>query len=72
MDGRPLDPNTLKPIDGKPELGHKPGLEFGREAEVAKQQGLTQQEFSERMNDPDLYQLEDPSSNRSHRFGAPR
>jgi len=72
LDGRPIDPNTRKPIDGKPELGHKPGHEFWREAEKAKRQGLSQKEFNDRMNNPDLYQLEDPSSNRSHRFEQPR
>jgi hypothetical protein len=36
---------------------------FGAEAE-----GLTQKEFNDRMNDPDKYQLEDPSSNRSRKY----
>jgi hypothetical protein len=26
-DGRPIDPNTFEPIDGRPDLGHKPGNE---------------------------------------------
>jgi len=38
----------------------------------AEAEGLTQQQFNERMNDPDLYQLEDPSTNRSHRFEKPK
>lgn len=62
----------MKPIDGKPHLGHKPGHEYWREAEKASAQGLTQKEFNDRMNNPDLYQLEDPRSNRSHRFEMPR
>ena len=28
-------------------------------------------EFNDRINNPDLYQIEDPSSNRSHRFELP-
>ena len=41
---------------------------FRREKAKAEVEGLTQKEFNDRMNNPDLYQLEDPSSNRSHRF----
>jgi len=68
QDGRPIDPNTNKPIDGKPDLGHKTGNEHRTEAASAKAEGLTQKQFNDRMNNPDKYQLEDPSSNRSHRF----
>jgi hypothetical protein len=71
-DGRPIDPNTLQPIDGTPDFGHKAGHEFWREKAKAEAEGLTQAQFNDRMNDPDLYQLEDPSSNRSHRFEKPR
>jgi RHS repeat-associated protein len=66
--GRPLDPNTGVPIEGKPDLGHKPGHEFRREKAKAQAEGLTQKEFNDRMNDPDLYQIENPSSNRSRRY----
>lgn len=66
--GRYLDPNTGKPIDGKPDIGHKPGHEHWREAKKAFDEGLTQKEFNDRMNNPDYYQLEDPSNNRSHKF----
>ncbi|MDZ7617443.1 MAG: RHS repeat-associated core domain-containing protein [Patescibacteria group bacterium] len=71
-DGRPIDPNTLQPIDGTPDLGHKPGHEFWREKARAEAEELLQKQFNDRMNDPDLYQLEDPSSNRSHRYETPR
>jgi RHS repeat-associated protein len=67
-DGRPIDPNTLKPIDGKPDLGHKPGNEFWREKQKSQGKGDTQKQFNDRMNDPSLYQLEDPASNRSHAY----
>jgi hypothetical protein len=63
--GRPLDPNTGRPIDGRPDLGHKTGNEFRREKARAESEGLTQKEFNDRMNNPDLYQLESPSTNRS-------
>lgn len=70
--GRMLDPNTGKPIDGKPDLGHKPGREFWREKQKAETEGLTQEEFNDRMNNPDLYQFEDPVTNRSHQYEIPR
>ena len=66
--GRAIDPNTGAPIDGKPDLGHKPGHEFRREKATAQAEGLTQKEFNDRMNNADIYQLEDSSSNRSHRY----
>jgi hypothetical protein len=71
-DGRPIDPNTGQPIDGTPDFGHKPGNEFWREKQSAEAEGLTQEQFNDRMNDPNKYQLEDPSSNRSHRYERPR
>jgi len=71
-DGKPIDPNTGKAIEGTPDLGHKPGNEFWREKAKAEAEGITQKEFNDRMNDPDKYQLEDPSSNRSHQFEQPR
>jgi RHS repeat-associated protein len=70
--GRLLDPNTGEVIQGTPDLGHRPGNEFWRERARAQTEGLTQQQFNDRMNNPDLYQLESPSSNRSHRYELPR
>ncbi len=67
-DGRFIDPNTGEPIEGKPDLAHRYGNEFHREKAKAEAEGLSQKEFNDRMNNPDLYQLEKPSSNRSHRF----
>lgn len=66
--GRYLDPNTGKPIDGTPDIGHKAGHEHRREVKIAYDEHLTQKEFNEKMNNPDYYQLEDPSNNRSHKF----
>jgi RHS repeat-associated protein len=70
-DGLPIDPNTLEPIGVKPDLGHKYGREFRREKARAEAEGLPQKDFNERMNDPDHYQLEHPSSNRSRRYEKP-
>lgn len=64
--GEYLDPHTQEPIKGKYDLGHKAGHEFHREQKKAEEENLTQEEFNDRMNDPDLYQIEDPHENRSH------
>ncbi len=69
--GRPIDPNTGKPIDGKPDIGHKPGEEWRKRKKAHDEKGSTRKEVIEAENDPDLYQLEDPSSNRSHKHECP-
>lgn len=68
--GQFLDANTGKPIEGQYDLGHKAGHEFRTERAIAEKEGLTQAEFNDKMNNPDLYQIENPSSNRSHQFEA--
>ena len=65
-DGRFIDPNTDKPIDGKYDLGHKPGHEFWREKKAAEAKCMKQKQFNDKMNNKNYYQIEDPSSNRSH------
>ena len=66
--GRAIDPNTGRAIEGKADLGHKPGHEHWREKQKAEAEGLSQKEFNDRMNDSKKYQLEDPSINRSRRY----
>lgn len=68
--GQFLDANTKQPIEGKYDLGHKAGHEFRTEQAKAEKEGLTQEQFNDKMNNSDLYQIEDPSSNRSHQFEA--
>ena len=58
--GQFLDANTHEPIEGQYDLGHVSGHEHWREVEQAEKEGLTQQEFNERMNNPDYFQIEDP------------
>lgn len=70
--GQYLDANTLMPIKGKYDLGHKPGHEFWREAKKAEKEGLTQEQFNNRMNNPDLYHIESPHENRSHSHEMPK
>lgn len=69
--GQFLDANTGLPIKGKYDLGHKAGHEHWREAEKAEAEGLTQEEFNDRMNNPDYFQIEDPHENRSHAYEMP-
>ena len=64
--GQFLDANTGKPIVGQYDLGHKSGHEYWREEKIARNEGLTQSEFNDKMNNPDYYQIEDPHENRSH------
>jgi RHS repeat-associated protein len=70
-DGLMIDPNSGVPFAGPPHLGHAPGFEFWKMAELAKQNGLTQQEFNEMMQDPEFYNYEDPVSNQSHCYEEP-
>jgi len=70
-EGQFLDANTGKPIEGQYDLGHKPGFEHRREVTKAEEEGLSQDGFNDRMNNPDLYQIEDPHENRSHAHEMP-
>ena len=65
-DGDFIDPNTNEVIKGGYDLGHISGHEFNLERRKAEMEGLTQKEFNDRMNDPDLYQIESSHENRSH------
>ena len=71
-EGQFLDANTNEPIQGGYDLGHKPGHEHWRESQKAEEEGLTQGEFNDRMNNPDYYQIEDPSENRSRKHEMPK
>ena len=70
--GQFLDANTHQAIEGPYDLGHKAGHEYWCEEKRAQQDGLTQEKFNDRMNNPDLYQIEDPHENRSHAHEIPR
>ena len=39
-----------------------------KSTETQESEGLTQKQFKDRMNNPDYYQIESPSSNRSHKY----
>ncbi len=71
-DGKFIDPNTGKPIEGDFHYGHKPGHEQRRLALEAQAKGMTRQQFIDWVNDhPEWFQIEDPSSNVSHKYEKP-
>lgn len=56
------------PVNPKWEFGHNSGFEHRRLLEGAQNDGLTQQQFNERVNsNPDWFHVEDQYGNRSHR-----
>jgi RHS repeat-associated protein len=67
-DGRFIDPDTRAPMDPPYDLGHTYGHENWREIEKAEEEGLTQRQFNDRMNNPDYYRMQNRQDNRSHRF----
>ena len=67
--GQMIDPNTKKPLTpGQIDMGHKLGQEWHKRREMHKNKGSTRKEVSEAENDPNLYHLEDRSSNQSHKY----
>jgi|GEM_PF-2256210 len=64
--GNELDPhgNILDPE--KIDIGHKPGQEWRKRKKMHEEKGSTRKEVIEAENDPNLYQKEDRSRNRSH------
>ena len=68
VDSKWRDANTNEGFDGKYDLGHKPGYEFRTMKRWAEEKGMTQKEFNDYMNNPDFYQIENPSLNRNRRF----
>ena len=70
-DGDFIDPNTgmIVPKEGPFDIGHKRGGEsWKKRKQEHLDRGCTRKEVIEAENDPDLYQVEDPKSNRSLRY----
>jgi RHS repeat-associated protein len=55
--------NKSEPWD----MGHKPGYEFSKHQQSAKERGITRKQFLNEHNNPSHYRPELPSSNRSHK-----
>lgn len=70
--GNYIDPNTGKiiPHDGPYNVGHKPGYEWRCIQAKARREGWSRLQLIAYANDPSLYQIEDPTSNKSHLFEA--
>ena len=67
--GEMVDPNDKKPLKGdKVDVGHKPGNEWRTRKQMHIDKGSTRKEVIEEENNPELYQLERQSNNRSHKF----
>ena len=67
-DGKFIDPNIQKPIEGPFDIGHKTGNEWITRKEMHQKKGSTREQVIKEENDPSLYQIEDRSSNRSHKY----
>ena len=68
IEGQIIDPNNGKVIEGNYDIGHKPGHEWRNNKIEYEKQGFTRKQVIEAENNPDNYHLEDPSSNRSHKY----
>lgn len=71
-DGRFLDANTGQPITGQFHIGHVFGKEWWRLRDQSVAEGWSRARLNDELNDPDLYQIEDPIENMSHRWEMPR
>lgn len=68
-DGRYIDPNTRLPIEkGQEAFGHKPGKEWKNYKKDPANKSKSRKEVIEDQNDPSIYQIEDRSSNSSHKY----
>lgn len=69
-DGDFIDPNTgqIIPKDRPFHYGHKPGQEWHRRKKMHQEKGSTRKEVRDVENNPDLYQIEDPTGNLSHKY----
>lgn len=65
-----IDPNTgqVIPKEGPFDIGHKPGEEWYRRKKMHQEKGSSRREVRDAENNPSLYQIENPSSNRSRKF----
>lgn len=50
------------------DIGHKPGYEWRINKQEYERKKYTRKQVIEAENNPDIYQLEDLSSNRSHKY----
>lgn len=67
-DGKFIDKNNGKVIEWPYDIGHKKGQEWRRRKEMHKKKCITRKEVIEAENNPNLFQIEDRSSNRSHKY----
>ena len=65
-----IDPNTgmVVPKEGPFDIGHRHGESWKKRKQEHIDKGSTRKEVIEAENDPNIYQVEDPKSNRSRRY----
>jgi hypothetical protein len=63
-----LIPTRIEPLTGGYDLGHTPQFKFSIDQAKAKAEGWSREDWRDYQNDPEHYQVEDPSSNRSHKW----
>lgn len=56
------------PREGPFDIGHKKGQSWNIRKQAHINKGSTRKDVLEAENNPDLYQIEDPSSNRSRKY----
>ena len=79
-DGKVRDPNTgeeltwdkSKPREGQWDMGHIPGKEYQKLHKDYMDGKITKEEFMKECQNPKNYRPEKPSSNRSHKYEAPK
>ncbi|MEO8378866.1 MAG: RHS repeat-associated core domain-containing protein, partial [Acidobacteriota bacterium] len=68
----PNNPSLIIPQEGPFDLGHIPGTEWWRTQEWARTQNRSREDVIVNQDNPKIFRVEDPSSNRSHRHEKPR
>jgi RHS repeat-associated protein len=68
-----VDPNTREviPKEGPFDIGHRPGYEWWRTQQIAREEGWTREQLIEYENDPSHFQIEARGVNRGRTFELP-
>ncbi|MBO3103419.1 GH-E family nuclease [Cellulomonas fengjieae] len=69
--GRLIDENDQQPIEGPFHFGHTYGNEWWRVRDKSIEQGWSRDQLNDYVNDPNLFQIERPENNWSHRYEMP-
>lgn len=69
-----FDPNTgdIQPKEGPFDYGHTYGEEWWRTQQMAREEGWSREQLIEYENQPERFQIENPTANRSHLYEKPK